>query len=110
VLLHQAAARVLMRMAHGRLPACNFERTSRRHGTPTGAVLVSAALMFAATSVMALRKRDRLRYVRFVRFALVFGFHFTVVRAGGAALPFARSAPRPASHAVTVASILTASP
>ena len=50
-----AAARVLMRMAHcGLLPA-EFERTSPGHGTPGAAVILSAALMFAATAAFGLQ-------------------------------------------------------
>ena len=57
-----AAARVLMRMAHGRLLPAMFERTSR-HRTPTAAVTLAAGLMFASTVVMAIRRSERLGHV-----------------------------------------------
>ena len=50
-----AAARVLMRMAHGGLLPAALERTNRRHGTPGAAIALSAGLMFAATAALALR-------------------------------------------------------
>ena len=49
-----AAARVLMRMARGRLLAIAFERTNPRHRTPGLAIAVSAGLMLAATLVLSL--------------------------------------------------------
>ena len=50
-----AAARVLMRMAHGRLIPTVFERTSRKHGTPGAAIALCIGIMFGATAAMQLR-------------------------------------------------------
>jgi amino acid transporter len=101
-----AAARVLMRMSHGKLLPPVFERTSPRHGTPTGAVLVSAGLMFAATVVMALRNVTGSDMYDLFGSLSVFGF-LTAYALVALALPFARSARGQHSLAVTGASIAT---
>jgi len=49
-----AAARVLLRMAHDKLLPSALQRTTPRHGTPGTAVILSIALMFAATAAMAI--------------------------------------------------------
>src|ERR1700691_1062842 len=50
-----AAARVLLRMAHGKLLPAALERTNKRYGTPGTAIALTTALMFVATVAMALR-------------------------------------------------------
>ena len=101
-----AAARVIMRMAHGRLLPSMFEHTSGRHRTPTAAVLLSAGMMFAGTTVMALRHVTGSDMYDLFGSLSVFGF-LTAYAMVGVALPFARSALGQHSHAVTLASILT---
>jgi amino acid transporter len=101
-----AAARLLMRMAHARLLPSVFERTSRRHGTPTADVIVSAGLMFAATTVMALRNVTGSDMYDLYGSLSVFGF-LTAYALVAAALPFARSARGQRSHAVAAVSIAT---
>ncbi len=101
-----AAARVLMRMAHGRIVPAIFERTSPRHGTPTFAVAVSAGLMFAGTAAMALRNVTGSEMYDLFGSLSVFGF-LTAYALVAAALPFARSARGEHSHAVAVVSVMT---
>lgn len=101
-----AGARVLMRMAHGRVVPAVFERTSRRHGTPTAAVMVSAGLMFAGTAVMALRNVTGSDMYDLFGSLSVFGF-LTAYALVAAALPFARSARGQHSHTVTLVSAIT---
>lgn len=101
-----AAARVLMRMAHARLLPSALERTSRRHGTPTAAVAISAGIMFSGTAVMALCNITGSDMYDLYGSLSVFGF-LTSYALVAAALPFARSARGQHSHAVALASILT---
>ena len=101
-----AAARVLMRMAHGRVVPTAFERTSPRHGTPTAAVAVSAGLMFAGTAAMALRNVTGSDMYDLFGSLSVFGF-LTAYALVAAALPFARSARGQHSHTVAVVSVIT---
>jgi amino acid transporter len=101
-----AAARVLMRMAHGRLLPPALERTSRLHGTPTAAVILSAGLMFASTVVMALRGITGSDIYDLLGSLSVFGF-LTAYALVALALPFARSALGQHSHTVAVVSIVT---
>jgi amino acid transporter len=101
-----AAARVLMRMAHtGLLPAA-LQRTSRRHGTPGFAVILSAGLMFAATIVMTLRGVSGSDMYDLLGSLSVFGF-LTAYALVAAALPFARRALGQHSHTVAVVSVVT---
>ncbi len=101
-----AAARLLMRMAHGRLLPALFERTSRRHRTPTAAVLASAGLMLAGTFVMALRNVTGSDMYDLLGSLSVFGF-LTAYALVALALPFARSALGQHSHTVAVVSVIT---
>ena len=101
-----AAARVLMRMAHGKLLPAALERTSRQHATPTAAVLLSAALMFASTVVMALRGVNGSDMYDLLGSLSVFGF-LTAYALVAVALPFARAALGQHSHTVAVVSVIT---
>jgi len=101
-----AAARVLMRMAHdGLLPAA-LERTSRRHGTPGVAVVLSTALMFAATAGFAMRGATGSTMYDLLGSLSVFGF-LTAYALVAVALPFARRARGQHSHLLVAVSILT---
>jgi len=101
-----AAARVLMRMAHGGLLPRALERTSRRHGTPGAGIAVSAGLMFAATTGMALRGFAGSDMYDLLGSISVFGF-LTAYALVAVALPFARRARGQHSHAVAAISVLT---
>jgi amino acid transporter len=101
-----AAARVLMRMAHGGLLPAGLARTNKRHGTPGAAVAVSAGLMFAATAALALRGVAGSDMYDWLGSLSVFGF-LTAYALVAAALPFARRALGQHSHWVAGASVLT---
>ena len=101
-----AAARVLMRMARGRLLPAAFERTSKQRGTPNVAVTFSATAMFAVTLAMSLRGVNGSDMYDLVGSLSVFGF-LTVYALVAIALPFARSAVGQHSHAVAGISVLT---
>jgi amino acid transporter len=101
-----AAARLLMRMAHGRLLPALFERTSRQHRTPTAAVLASAGLMLAGTLLMSLRNVTGSDMYDLLGSLSVFGF-LTAYALVALALPFARSALGQHSHTVAVVSVIT---
>jgi amino acid transporter len=101
-----AAARVLMRMAHGGLLPAAFERTSDRHHTPGTAVALSAALMFAATALLALFGITGSAMYDLMGSLAVFGF-LTVYALVALALPFARRALGQHSHMVAIVSVIT---
>jgi len=101
-----AAARVLLRMAHGGLISKAFERTNKRHGTPGVAVVFSAGLMFLATAGLALRGAQGADMYDWVGSLSVFGF-LTAYALVAAALPFARRALGQHSHTVAAISVLT---
>jgi amino acid transporter len=101
-----AAARVLLRMAHGGLLPKAFERTNKRHGTPGTAVVFSAGLMFAATAGLALRGAPGADMYDWVGSLSVFGF-LTAYALVAAALPFARRALGQHSHTIAAISVLT---
>ena len=101
-----AAARVLMRMAHGKLLPNALERTNKRHGTPGVAVAVSAGLMFFATAALALRGVAGSDMYDWLGSLSVFGF-LTAYALVAVALPFARRALEQHSHVVTAISVLT---
>ena len=101
-----AAARVLMRMAHGKLLPAALERTSRRHGTPGPAVMLSAGLMLAATIAMAMRGVTGSDMYDLLGSLSVFGF-LTAYALVAVALPFARLALGQHSHTVALVSIVT---
>lgn len=101
-----ASARVLLRMARGKLLPAFLDRTTARHGTPGVAVVASAGLMLAGTIVMAARGvKGSDMYDLFGSLA-VFGF-LTAYGLVAAALPFARFARGQHSHAVAAVSVLT---
>ena len=101
-----AAARVLMRMAHGKLLPVALERTSRRHGTPGLAIGLAAGLMFVATAVLAMRGVAGSDMYDWMGSLSVFGF-LTAYALVAAALPFARRALGQHSHVVAVVSVVT---
>ena len=101
-----AAARVLMRMAHRRLLPDLFEHTSLLHRTPAPAVIASAGLMFAGTSVMAMRHITGSDIYDLLGSLSVFGF-LTAYALVAAALPFARKTAGQHSHIIAAVSIAT---
>jgi amino acid transporter len=101
-----AAARVLLRMAHGKMLHRGLERTSKRHGTPGTAIALSAGLMFAATVVMALRGVTGSDMYDLLGSLSVFGF-LTAYALVAVALPFARRALGQHSHWITAISVIT---
>jgi amino acid transporter len=101
-----AAARVLMKMAHGNLLPKALERTSRHHGTPGAAIALSAGIMFAATAAMALRGVQGSDMYDLLGSLAVFGF-LTAYALVAAALPFARRAMGQHSHWVAAISTVT---
>ena len=101
-----AAARVLMRMAHGGLLPSVFERTNPRHGTPGLAIAVSAGLMFVSTAMMSLRGVSGAEIYDLAGSLSVFGF-LTAYALVAAALPFARRTLGQRSNIVTGISVLT---
>lgn len=101
-----AAARVLLRMAHGKLLPAALERTNRRHGTPGTAIALSAGLMFAATAALALRGVAGSDMYDWMGSLSVFGF-LTAYALVAVALPFARRALGQHSHWVAGISVLT---
>ncbi len=101
-----AAARVLMRMAHGKLLPAIFERTNPRHGTPGTAIALCAGVMFLGTLGMAMRQVTGSDMYDLAGSLSVFGF-LTTYALVAAALPFARAALRQHSHTVAVVSVMT---
>ncbi|MFZ1939936.1 MAG: APC family permease [Terracidiphilus sp.] len=101
-----AAARVLMRMAHGGLMPAALERTNRRHGTPGAGIILSATLMFATVSVMALNHVTGYSMYDLLGSMAVFGF-LTAYALVALALPFARRALGQHSHLVAALSFFT---
>jgi amino acid transporter len=101
-----AAARVLLRMAHDGLLPDALQRTSPRHGTPATAVILSTALMFAATAAMALSSQTGSTMYDLLGSLSVFGF-LTAYALVALALPFARRALGQHSHLLAAVSIFT---
>ena len=101
-----AAARVLLRMAHGGLLPKVLERTNKRHGTPGTAIALCVGLMFAATVAMALRGVAGSDMYDLIGSLSVFGF-LTAYALVAVALPFARRAMGQHSHWITVISVIT---
>jgi len=101
-----AAARVLMKMAHGKLLPGALERTNPRHGTPGTAIALTAGLMFAATAVLALRGVQGSDMYDWLGSLSVFGF-LTAYALVAVALPFARRALGQHSHWVAAVSVIT---
>lgn len=101
-----AAARVLMRMAHGSLLPAALQQTSRRHGTPGAAIALSATLMFVATAALAMRSVTGSDMYDWMGSLSVFGF-LTAYALVAIALPFARRALGQHSRRVVFLSVLT---
>jgi amino acid transporter len=101
-----AAARVLLRMAHGKMLPRALERTNKRHGTPGTAIALSVGLMFAATVVMAMRGITGSDMYDLLGSLSVFGF-LTAYALVAVALPFARRALGQHSHTITAISVIT---
>lgn len=101
-----ASARVLMRMAHGRLIPAMFERTSRKHGTPGPAIALSITLMLCTTAAMQLRAFTGSDMYDLLGSLSVFGF-LTAYALVALALPFARRSMGLHSRSLTSVSILT---
>jgi amino acid transporter len=101
-----AAARVLMRMAHGALLPAALESISQRHRTPVTAVAVSAALMFAGVAALAVRRATGSEMYDLLGSLSVLGF-LTVYALVAMALPFARKARGQHSTMVVIVSGLT---
>ncbi|MGA2851525.1 MAG: APC family permease [Terracidiphilus sp.] len=101
-----AAARVLLRMAHGGLLPKALERTNKRHGTPGTAIALSAGLMLAATVAMALSGVNGSDMYDLIGSLSVFGF-LTAYALVAVALPFARRAMGQHSHTVAAVSVVT---
>jgi amino acid transporter len=101
-----AAARVLMKMAEGRLLPNALKRTNESHGTPGTAIAVSGVLMFAFTSALALSKVSGSDMYDWMGSLAVFGF-LTVYALVALALPFARRALGQHTRLVTVISFFT---
>lgn len=101
-----AAARVLLRMAHGGLLPKALERTNKKHGTPGAAIALSAGIMLASTWVLALRGVAGSDMYDWLGSLSVFGFLTAYALVAGA-LPFARRALGRHSHTVAGVSVLT---
>lgn len=101
-----AAARVLLRMAHDGLLPTTLQRTSPRHGTPGTAVGLSIALMFAATTAMALLGDTGSTMYDLLGSLSVFGF-LTAYALVALALPFARRSVGQHSPLLAAVSVLT---
>jgi amino acid transporter len=101
-----AAARVLLRMAHGKMLWTALERTNKRHGTPGAAIALSGGLMFAATAALAMHGVEGSDMYDWLGSLSVFGF-LTAYALVAVALPFARRALGQHSHWVAGISLLT---
>ena len=101
-----AAARVLLKMAHGKMLHPALGRTNKRHGTPGTAIALSIGLMFAATAALALRGVQGSDMYDWLGSLSVFGF-LTAYALVATALPFARRAMGQHSHWVAGISVLT---
>ena len=101
-----AAARVLLRMAHGGLLPAALERTNRKHGTPGTAIALSAGIMLVSTWALALRGVQGSDMYDWLGSLSVFGFLTAYALVAGA-LPFARRALGRHSHTVAAVSVLT---
>jgi amino acid transporter len=101
-----AAARVLLRMAHEGLMPRLLQSTSKKHGTPGPAIMLSAGVMLAAAAGMTLKGVSASDIYDLLGSLSVFGF-LTAYALVAAALPFARRALGQHSHLVAVASVAT---
>jgi amino acid transporter len=101
-----AAARVLMRMAYGRLIPAIFERTNRKHGTPGAAIVLSVGMMFISTAMMQIRGVTGSEMYDLFGSLSVFGF-LTAYSLVAIALPFARRARGQHSFLVAMVCVVT---
>jgi amino acid transporter len=101
-----AAARVLLRMSHEGLMPKVLQRTSKKHGTPGPAIVLSAGAMLIASIAMTIDGVSAADIYDLLGSLSVFGF-LTAYALAAAALPFARRALGQHSHLVTVISVLT---
>jgi amino acid transporter len=101
-----AAARVLLKMAHGKMLSAALERTNKRHGTPGTAIALSTGLMLAVTAALSLRGVEGADMYDWLGSLSVFGF-LTAYALVAVALPFARRALGQHSHWVAGISVLT---
>jgi amino acid transporter len=101
-----AAARVLIRMAHGRLIPSVFERTNASHGTPGPAIVLSVGLMLVSTVILEVRGVTGSDMYDLFGSLSVFGF-LTAYSLVAIALPFARRARGQHSLLIVTVSILT---
>jgi amino acid transporter len=100
-----AASRVLLRMARERLLPSIFETTSRRHGTPVAAIVLSTCVVFLPTAVMSLRGISGSDVYDLLGSLAVFGF-LTAYALVAAALPFAWRARGELSNLVALVSVM----
>lgn len=101
-----AAARVLLRMAHGGLAPRAMGKTGQRHGTPGAAIALSAGAMLAGSAAMTLWGVSPESIYDLCGSLSVFGF-LTAYALVAAALPFARRALGRHSRLVAAASAVT---
>jgi len=101
-----AAARVLLRMAHGNLLPRFLDRTNKHYGTPSAAIALTVGIMFLFTAALSLRGVPGSDMYDWLGSLSVFGF-LTAYALVAAALPFARRALGQNSSRVTAISILT---
>lgn len=101
-----AAARVMLRMSHSGLMPDIFGRTHKRYGTPGAGVVLTCAVMFAATAALALRNVGGTDMYGWIGSISVFGF-LTAYALVAVSLPFARKALGQHSHLVTAISWFT---
>lgn len=101
-----AAARLLLRMAHEGLMPSLLQSTSRKHGTPGPAIVLSAGVMLAAAAWMTLKGVGAADIYDLLGSLSVFGF-LTAYALVAAALPFARRALGQHSHLVAAVSVVT---
>jgi len=102
-----AAARVMLRMSHAGLLPHALRSTSRLHGTPGTAIVLSATLMFIATAVMAYYGIAGFDMYDLAGSLSVFGF-LTAYALVALAVPFAeRSLGKPHFRFIVLASAFT---
>jgi amino acid transporter len=101
-----AASRVILRMSHAGLLPRGLQRTSRVHGTPGAAIMISSISMFLATVIMAGRGIAGFDIYDLAGSLSVFGF-LTAYALVAAAIPFAERAVDQGSQRMIVISSLT---
>jgi amino acid transporter len=93
-------------MSHEGLMPELLQVTSKRHGTPGPAIMLSAGVMLAAAEAMTLNGVSAAAIYDLLGSLSVFGF-LTAYALVAAALPFARRALGQHSHLVAAASVVT---